>query len=300
MLALTIWIILFVLLILLSALRFPSVRISNFELARLGNETKLLYLKHVGVIEGLRQVKVTTIVMLMSVISFWQYGWWAVAIMLLTLIVAMLVAHLKFVQKLSYKIYSRYETKILNELDHRSSSKIIKLFDVKYLSRKDQKIDSVDHLLKLIDEADGVLSGEQKLVITQASGWFDIAVKDIMTPAKAVVTIKEDEVLGPLVLDDLHKSGHIRFPVTNGELSDVVGVLSLRELLDVTQKSASSTAKSEMHHDVLLIRDDVKLPKVLPKLMKSNLQFAVIANEDGEAVGIVTPQDALDYLFKQG
>lgn len=300
MLALTIWIILFVLLILLSALRFPSVRISNFELARLGNETKLLYLKHVGVIEGLRQVKVTTIVMLMSVISFWQYGWWAVAIMLLTLIVAMLVAHLKFVQKLSYKIYSRYETKILNELDHRSSSKIIKLFDVKYLSRKDQKIDSVDHLLKLIDEADGVLSGEQKLVITQASGWFDIAVKDIMTSSKDVVTIKEDEVLGPLVLDDLHKSGHIRFPVTNGELTDVVGILSLRELLDVTQKSSSSTAKSEMHHDVLLIRDDVKLPKVLPKLMKSNLQFAVIANEDGEAVGIVTPQDALDYLFKQG
>ena len=48
-------------------------------------------------------------------------------------------------------------------------------------------------------------------------------VSSVMTPRNEIKTIKKSEILGPLVLDDLHKTGHSRFPVIDGDVDNSYG-----------------------------------------------------------------------------
>lgn len=57
-----------------------------------------------------------------------------------------------------------------------------------------------------------------------------------MTPRNVLETIGKDEVIGPLMLDELHRTGHSRFPVIDGDIDHVIGVLHIKELLTLREK----------------------------------------------------------------
>ena len=52
-----------------------------------------------------------------------------------------------------------------------------------------------------------------------------------MTPRGVMNTVAKEDVIGPLLLDELHKTGHSRFPVTDGDIDHIVGILHIRSLL---------------------------------------------------------------------
>lgn len=300
MLVLGIWLGLFVILIILSGLRVPTVRLSVFEIKRLGDEEKLTQLRQVNIIEGCRVVLVCVLWVAASLLLYVLIGWWSLPVMVAVVLVVWWLAAIRVLRRLSLRLYKRLEPKIKQGLQGKEGHKLAKLIAVDYMRRPDQKVDSLDHLLHLMDDADGVLTAEQKKVMAQVSGWHDTEVHNVMTAASSVDTVPSDEVLGPLVLDDLHKTGHVRFPVTDDGLTNTVGVLDITRLFDVSQNSTSSTARNEMDQEVVLLQDNTKLPRVLAKLMHSKLQFALVTDSSGRVVGIVTVQDLLDYLFKQG
>ena len=70
-------------------------------------------------------------------------------------------------------------------------------------------------------------------------------VGDIMTPKSQIVTADAHDTLGPLVMSELHKSGHSRYPVIDGDIDHIVGMLYLKELIDL--KSEHQTVRAAMN-----------------------------------------------------
>ena len=62
-------------------------------------------------------------------------------------------------------------------------------------------------------------------------------IDEIMTPRSMIESVPMNELLGPLVLDDLHKKGYSRFPVIDGDIDHVVGVLRIQDLLTIDRKA---------------------------------------------------------------
>ena len=71
-----------------------------------------------------------------------------------------------------------------------------------------------------------------------------------MTPWKGVASVDNKELLGPLVLDDLHKSGHYRFPAVEKSSQDIVGVLNIRSLVDVSVSNHTQRVDHAMSREV--------------------------------------------------
>jgi putative hemolysin len=118
-----------------------------------------------------------------------------------------------------------------------------------------------------------------------------------MTKRKDIVSVKHTELLGPLVLDDLHRSGYTRFPVMRGTIDTVTGILDISQLLDVTVTKRSETVEKSMTSEVLHVEADEPLPVALDLLQKSHQHMLIVVDSDGKTAGLVTLSDITGSLL---
>lgn len=237
--------------------------------------------------------------MLMLVIavafSIMIWGGWGAVYTALIIIIIQPLSRLGFVSKAGHAMYDPQEPKILNFLE--KYAVIGWLLGSGQKSPTDQKIESVEQLQHLIVTSGSVLTDDQQTIIGNGLNWHTTEVKSIMTPTRDIVSIKHTELLGPLVLDDLHHSGHNRFPVIRGTIDNVVGVLDISQLLDVTVSKRSETVEKTMSPQILHIEQDETLPAALHMLQKSHQHMLVVVDDDGKTVGLVTLADITGSLL---
>lgn len=126
----------------------------------------------------------------------------------------------------------------------------------------------------------------------------ELTVADIMTPRGQIASVKFDEFLGPLVLDELAQTEHSCFPVVQGSLDHVVGVLDISDLLALDDKR-SSTAHERMDRKVVYVSAESGLYDGMETLLKSKRHLAIVRNDEKRTVGLVTLADILYKLFEE-
>jgi magnesium and cobalt transporter len=102
--------------------------------------------------------------------------------------------------------------------------------------------------------------------------------------------------VGPLLLDELHKTGHSRFPVIDGDIDHVVGTLHIKELLTLGDKS-SKTAAQAMESRVFYINQDQTLDHALAAFIKTRHHLFIVVNGYRETAGILTLEDVMEALL---
>jgi CBS domain containing-hemolysin-like protein len=163
------------------------------------------------------------------------------------------------------------------------------------LATSDATLNSQDELLDLIKRSPGILSKEQQQRLSASLDFDDKKVMDVMTPRSMVKSVSSKETLGPLVLDELYKTGHSRFPVYDGDLDHVVGTLYLRSLVDM--KKGSQLAEQAMQPKVFFIREDRNLSHALHGFLKSKHHLFIVVNEYRETVGVLSLEDVIENLL---
>ena len=123
----------------------------------------------------------------------------------------------------------------------------------------------------------------------------DQRVVDTMTGRQDISAISMSEVLGPLVLDELYKTGHSRFPVYDQDIDTIVGILYLNDLVDL--RSQKQTVEQAMRRSVLFVRDDKPLPSLLSMFLRKHQHLAIVTNDHGETVGVVSLEDVVEVLI---
>lgn len=122
----------------------------------------------------------------------------------------------------------------------------------------------------------------------------DKLVRNVLTPRRVVKAVPADENIGPVVMDDLHKSGYSRFPVYSGSQDNIVGVLYLRDLV---QRRASGKIETHMHKQVCYVHESQTLSEALRAILKTHQQLFVVVNSFEEYVGIITLEDVLEEVI---
>jgi CBS domain containing-hemolysin-like protein len=121
----------------------------------------------------------------------------------------------------------------------------------------------------------------------------DRVVRDIMTPRGEVVYLDLEEDF-ETNLGKVIESRHTRFPLCRGHLDNTVGLIHVKELLPMVR---------DPHPDLLRIkRDLIPVPEMMPleKLLKLFLtrhaHLAMVVDEYGGTVGMVTMENVLEEL----
>ncbi len=206
------------------------------------------------------------------------------------------IARLNVVRSRSQKIYDKYELQILEILNKYQS--VTKWFRSVVPQDREVRVNSKDELEDLVNQSRNVLSDNEKIQILSSLQFEEKTVQTVMTPKSVVDTIPRHEILGPLVLDGLHKTGHSRFPVTNGDIDHVVGILHLRDVLTIdSHKKHTARVESAMSKSVFYIRQDHTLSQALSAFLRTHHHLFIVINEFRETVGIITLEDTLEALL---
>lgn len=277
-------------------------RLSKFELQRrlqagdkAAGET-LAREEALGDILSLQRVMSALFLVIFVALSVVAFGWlWGIVLAVAVALEYAALARLPVIHQPTQKLYEQHEEAILKFV--RDNETVFRLFRSTLTSAQEATLDSREELAHLVTESDRLLSGDEKKLILHGLEFGKREVSEIMTPRGVIDSIGKSELLGPLVLDALHKTGHSRFPVTDGDVDHIVGVLHIQDLFVLDAKQRSSTVEKAMEPRVFYIREDQTLEKALAAFLRTRHHLFVVVNEFRETVGLLSLEDVIEALL---
>ena len=212
---------------------------SQFELQRRskkGDKKADIYLrqqKFLCDIISLQRVLASLLLVILTVISVNLFHW--IIGLMSSMIIALeigAVARIRLWQKYSQQLYEKYELQILAIIERRQLLFSL-IRSVSPMVNGSRVVESKDELLEIVAHSSRVFSANEKKLINSGLKFNDMKIEDVMTPRSMIEAVSADEFLGPLVLDDLHKKDHSRFPVIQGDIDHIVGMLRIQDLLTI-------------------------------------------------------------------
>ncbi len=292
----------FAALILLSAVNPKRSRFSQFELNRrqaaahdvgIDARREALYGDIISVQRALLAVLLVAFVLLVVATFGWLMGG------LIAIVVSLeygMVADISYVRRLASAVYEKYELTVLSRIERHQA--VVRWLRSAVPASRSRTIDSREELEHLVSDSQGVVTDDEKKLIVSSLKFASRQVREIMTPKSVIETVKRTEILGPLVLDDLHKTGHSRFPVIDEDIDHVVGILYVRDVLTLdTNKKHTAKVETAMSKRVYYVRDDHSLEQALTAFLSTHHHLFIVINEFRETVGILTLEDTLEALL---
>ena len=163
--------------------------------------------------------------------------------------------------------------------------------------KDDEPTVTEDELVSIIDtvEEEGVIDEGQGELLQSTLDFSDTTIEKIMTPRIDLTAIDindDDEKINSLLSDMTQFS---RLPVYKDSIDNIVGVLSLTRYYKATLDEEKPDIRSMLLKPCKLHKT-MKLPAALAKLRDSKMHLAVVIDEYGGTLGIVTMEDILEEL----
>lgn len=296
-------ILVFIMLLIMAAIRPHHSTLNIFELERragIGDshaEKALAREKMLGDVMSLQRVLIAATQVVVVILSELTFGiFFGIFVAFVAALFYGSIARLGFIKKLAQKIYKQSEEPTLKFI--KKAPYLVKFLKSAPMGTGSHvlHIDSRQELQHLVAESDGVLSPEEKKLIINSLSFNDQLVRNVMTPVESIASIKKSEFLGPLTLDDLHKTGFARLPVISSDIDHIVGILHLEGLLALDIKR-SSTAEKVMESKVYYIHQNQTLQHALTEFLSTRHYLLIVINEDRRTVGLLTLTDVIEALI---
>jgi len=142
----------------------------------------------------------------------------------------------------------------------------------------------------------GTLDPGERELIHNIFELTDQRAGEIMTPLADVFMVPVD-IPRPELLAQFRKYRRSRIPVYRGERREVTGILYLRDLLRPPAEGEEEAPLSGLLRPAFVVPTSKKLPLLLRDFQRLKVHLALVVDEFGEIVGIVTLEDVLEELF---
>lgn len=157
--------------------------------------------------------------------------------------------------------------------------------------------DMADELRALLrntpGEAAGAVTPLGREILINALDLSKRVVRDIMTPRGEVAFLDLEESFDANVSEAL-ASRHTRFPLCRGHLDDTVGLIHIKDLLALVQEGKTNLLA--IRRDLLHVPELMPLERLLKLFLGKGAHLAVVVDEYGGSVGVVTLDNVLAEL----
>lgn len=171
-----------------------------------------------------------------------------------------------------------------------------KLLLRRLFSVQDEPSLTQDELLTLVEEAEqeGGMNADESELLKSAIEFHDLDVSDILTPRVRVEGVPLESAPKEAA-DRFEESGYSRLPVYEETLDHIVGVIHQKDFYNRVRKGGDFGMAQIMKKPVY-VTPSAKISDTLRLLQRTQSQMAVVADEYGGTVGIVTMEDILEEL----
>jgi CBS domain containing-hemolysin-like protein len=144
-------------------------------------------------------------------------------------------------------------------------------------------------------QASGVLGHGE--LLQAALDFREKTAADVMIPRTRMVAVEFSTPLAR-VLELIIAEGHSRYPVFEGRIDEVVGLLYVKDLFRAVREGPleSKTLASLVRRPVLFVQENQGVSDILREMRARRLHMAIVVDEFGGTAGIVTLEDVLELL----
>lgn len=221
-------------------------------------------------------------------------GWlWGLLVVIAGVTAAVTVARSPMLQRSVQRVYDRYEQRLFVLIERYRP--IVAMFARRDDGTHGLRLGSRQELDVVIRDATAILSKDERQLLRRGLEMSDVTVADIMTPYDEVSVVRIDDVVGPLLLDELHQTGHEQFPVVDDTSDQVRGMLYIGNLLQLHDKD-THRAESLMK-PVEYVESTQTIEQLLMVFSETGHLMLVVCDGQQRPVGVVTLASAVSVTF---
>lgn len=159
---------------------------------------------------------------------------------------------------------------------------------------KGEDVVTEEEVLTMVDEAeeDGTLGEQESEMIRQVIAFNDREAIDILIPRVDVAAISADATSQELA-EAFLETGFSRLPVYEESIDHIVGVVYHK---DYYKRAAEKPTPTDLMKEPVFIHPTMKIRLLLKQLQAEQSHIAIVADEYGGTLGIVTMEDILEEL----
>ena len=178
-----------------------------------------------------------------------------------------------------------------------STNLVLKILGVN-LENIEEKV-SEEEIKSLIEvgQRHGVFNETEKEMITSVLSFDNKIAREIMIPRKNVYSINIDTPLTNY-LDELLEEKHSRIPVYQGDKDNIVGILYLKDFIVEAHKNGFENVNiSSIMKKPYFVLENKNIDVLFKEFQKRKIFMAILVDEYGSFVGIVTMEDIIEEVM---
>ena len=154
-----------------------------------------------------------------------------------------------------------------------------------------------DELYDIIEDMteEGSLDEQQGELISSALQVGEVTVESVLTPRVDLVAVDISSSLEN-ILAVIKTTNHSRLPVYEGSIDNIIGVLQIRKFIKAYLRLGNNLDLRPLMDEVFFIHQSTNIDELLPVMSKRKLNMAVVTDNYGGTLGIVTVEDILEEL----
>lgn len=166
----------------------------------------------------------------------------------------------------------------------------------KIFRSKAEDVITEEELITIVDEAeeDGTLETDEGNLIRSAIEFNDVCAGDILTPRVDICAISKGASINEIAKTFM-ENGYSRLPVYDEDLDDIVGILHEKDFF-VAYHNNNKTVTKHLQKPVY-VTEHIKLADLLQTLKSHKSHMAIVVDEFGGTMGIVTMEDIIEELI---
>jgi putative hemolysin len=158
-------------------------------------------------------------------------------------------------------------------------------------------VHSVDELSLLIEDTEeaGIIDSDQAELLQNVFRLTNKEVKDVMVPREKMAAL---ELAWPpeKVLECVRAGAHTRMPVYDGSIDNIVGIVNTKDLFYLFSLRGMVVLEDALYPP-LFLKPDEEVAHALQLFRKARRPMALVRDEGGKILGVVTLEDILEEII---
>ena len=173
--------------------------------------------------------------------------------------------------------------------------KIVGLFSKNWDAEEEDSV-TEDDLSEIIDtvEDEGVIDEDTSDLLQSALDFPDICAYEIITPRVDMIAIDIDDDESE-IRETIESSPYSRIPVYEDSIDNIIGVIHLNQFLKTMSEGGTPDIRANLM-PVCFVHKTTILPQVLREMREKKIHMAIVTDEYGGTMGLITMEDILEQL----
>lgn len=155
--------------------------------------------------------------------------------------------------------------------------------------------DDLEVMVEMAEE-DRTIDAKHLDLLTSILEFPSIKVKDIMVPRTAIEGIKSRSTFLD-VIKVVREVAHSRYPVYNEDLDDVLGFLHVKDLAFMQTDEQRNFDITKYLKPPFFVYEHMKIQAVFDHMNRKKVHLALVKDENGMVVGMLTLEDIMEEIF---